>query len=90
MNYEQDYLDHEDEVCFEEENLLTNFSEKDLPLYEKVIEEFGDNSLYISEEAYDSYGNCLEDDYSLRTKKPYADRTSFWRLFDSIKKEQTV
>jgi len=70
---------------FEEEDLLTNFTEKELPLYEKTIQEFGDDTLFISDEAFSGQGRRLEGHYSLRTKE-HKDRSDFWELFDSIRK----
>jgi len=76
-DYEQDW--------FEEEDLLINFTEKQLPLYEKAVQEFGDDTLFISDETYHSNGFRLEGYYSLRTKE-HKDRHEFWNLFDSIRK----
>lgn len=78
-NYDFEY----DDYGFEEEDLLTNFSERALPLYERAIKEYGDDSLYINTEAFDSRGSKIDGYYSLRTSI-HKDRHSFWRLFDKI------
>jgi len=69
-----------------EEDLLTNFHSKDLELYRKAIELFGDNTLYISCKAFDRNGRTLKDCYSLRTKKD-KDRSDFWNLFRTLRKD---
>jgi len=79
--YEEDLYDFRD---FEEEDLLTNFSAYQLPLYEKAVKEYGDDTLYISNEAYNCHGHKMEGSYSLRTVSNN-DRTSFWNLLDSLR-----
>lgn len=71
---------------FEEEDLLTNFSAHKLPLYEKAVKEFGDDTLYISDTAYDCRGRRLNGYCSLRTTI-HKDRSDFWRLFNSLREE---
>ena len=75
--------DYDDEICYEEEDLLTNFSSEQLPLYEKILNKFGDKSLFISDKAYNNQGNLLEGYYALRTKTNQ-DRSIFWEFFRSI------
>lgn len=72
-----------DEICYEEESLLTNFDSRQLPIYEKALNKFGDASLYIDNKAYNSQGNLLEGCYALRTKTNQ-DRSMFWNLFRTI------
>jgi len=73
-------FDHE----YHEENLLTNFNVDQLPIYEKALKDFGDSSLYITDQAYDNRGRLLSDYYSLRTKSN-KDRSDFWKLFRGIR-----
>lgn len=40
-------------TVFIEEDLLTNFPARQLGLYRKVIKEYGDATIYISDMAYD-------------------------------------
>ena len=73
----------DDENCYEEEDLLTNFNSEQLPLYEKALNKFGDKSLFIGDKAYNNQGNLLEGYYALRTKTNQ-DRSDFWELFRNI------
>jgi hypothetical protein len=82
---EEDYYERA-ENWFEEEDLLTNFNENELPLYKKAIQEFGDDTLFISDEAYTSNGYEINGYYSLRTTA-HKDRSDFWRLFEILEKE---
>jgi len=72
-----------DETGFEEPNLLTNFDESMLPIYEKALSLLNDTDLYIDEQAYNCYGHLLSGYYALRTLG-YRDRTDFWEIFRSI------
>lgn len=76
---------YDDEIYFEEANLLTNFDASELELYQKAIEVFRDDTLYIDDKAYDGYGNRLNGDYALRTKAN-KDRSDFWELFRSMER----
>jgi hypothetical protein len=75
---------YDDDIYFEKENLLTNFGTSELKTYKKAIEIYGDDTLYIDDVAYDSWGNRLNGDYALRTKE-YKDRSEFWELFRSLR-----
>lgn len=81
--FREDYQDKFD-CWFEEDDLLTNFFSNQLPLYERAIKEFGDDTLYISDKAYHSNGFKMEGVYSLRTTV-HKDRSDFWNLFDSLR-----
>ncbi|WP_186423010.1 hypothetical protein [Lacrimispora celerecrescens] len=70
---------------FIEEDLLTNFPDQQLGLYRKVVKEYGDTTIYISDEAYDIKGNTLQEYYSLRTKVN-CNRSDFWQLFNILRK----
>jgi hypothetical protein len=83
--YNCDYEDYED-YGFEEDDLLTNFNEDKLPIYKMAIEEYGDDTLYIDEEAYDRRGNKITGYYALRTYSN-KDRSSFWSIYRSIEKQ---
>jgi len=82
-DYDYDY----DDYGFEEENLLTNFRNSQLPTYQKALEiyskRFNDDTLYISEEAYDRRGNSLSDCHSLRYTEG-KERGDFWRIFEEL------
>lgn len=73
---------------FEEEDLLTNFTEGKLQKYQKAISiyanRYSDTSLYIDDKAYNSRGRKLEGYYALRTTEPYKMRSEFWDIFNSI------
>lgn len=83
-NQEVHMMHDADEMFFEEDNLLTNFSDQDLPQYKKAVEIFNDDSLYIDEVAFDGFGRLLEGHHALRTNSN-KDMSSFWRLFKSLK-----
>jgi hypothetical protein len=71
---------------FHENDLLTNFSKKDLPIYEKAVKEYGDTDLFISHKANDIYGNSQSDWLmSLRTKRR-KNLSDFWEIFHAIQK----
>lgn len=70
---------------FTEDNLLTNFPARQLSLYLKAVEEYGDTTIYISGVAYDITGNSLHEYYSLRTEVN-CDRSHFWQLFNKLRK----
>lgn len=70
---------------FTEDNLLTNFHARQLSLYLKAVEEYGDTTIYISSVAYDISGKSLREYYSLRTEVN-CDRSDFWKLFNKLRK----
>jgi len=70
---------------FEEDDLLTNFTKDELTLYEKTIEKFGDDTLFISDEAFSGQGRKLRDHYSLRTTV-HKDRGDFFDLLRRLRK----
>lgn len=82
MLYDCDGLLWDD--LFDGDHLLTNFCAEELWKYEKAVEQFGDDTLYICEDAYDRAGNLLFGYYALRSSK-CADRSEFWKLFRSIR-----
>ncbi|WP_395546783.1 MULTISPECIES: hypothetical protein [unclassified Lacrimispora] len=69
---------------FIEVDLLANFPARQLGLYQKVVKEYGDTTIYISDEAYDIMGNSLQGYYSLRTKSN-CNRSGFWKLFNKLR-----
>lgn len=71
-------------TVFIEEDLLTNFPARQLGLYRKAIKEYGDTTIYISDEAYDIKGRSLNEYYSLRTDVN-RNRSDFWALFKKLK-----
>lgn len=71
-------------TVFIEADLLTNFPARQLGLYRKVVKEYGDATIYISDMAYDIKGNSLLGYYSLKTKVN-CNRSDFWELFNKIK-----
>ncbi|HBC99406.1 MAG TPA: hypothetical protein DC053_08675 [Lachnoclostridium sp.] len=71
-------------TVFIEEDLLTNFPTRQLGLYRKVVKEYGDKTIYISDEAYDIKGRNLNEYYSLRTEGN-RNRSDFWDLFEKFK-----
>jgi len=75
--------DFDDEIGFEEQNLLTNFDESMLPIYRKALSLMKDTDLYIDNQAYNCYGNLLNGYYALRTMG-YRDRSDFWEIFRQI------
>jgi hypothetical protein len=78
------FMFDDEEDCFEEEDLLTNFDKKQLNTYEKAIKQYGDKDLFISDEAYDRRGRSLKGWLmSLRTKNR-KDLTNFWKLFREL------
>lgn len=83
MNHYFDYDFDYDE--FQEDDLLTNFESPDLNLYEQAIKEFNDETLFISDKAYDCKGNLIKNCYSLRTAID-CERSEFWKLFHEIEK----
>lgn len=70
---------------------ITNFSKKDLPIYEKAIETYvnktGRDTLYIVKTGYDHHGELLPNDRSLHNFKLNDDLTDFWDIFYEVKKE---
>ena len=83
------YFDYDDDYGFEEDDLLTNFSGYQLELYQKAIKGFGDETLYISDVAYDNRGRRLSGDYSLRVTK-HKDRSEFWKFFNELRNKEIV
>jgi hypothetical protein len=69
---------------FIEVDLLANFPARQLGLYRKVVKEYGDTTIYISDVAYDTKGISLHEYYSLRTKVN-CDRSDFWKLFEKLR-----
>ncbi len=71
-------------TVFIEADLLTNFPTSQLGLYRKVVKEYGDTTIYISDVAYDIKGRSLNEYYSLRTEVN-RNRSEFWDLFEKLK-----
>lgn len=69
-----------------DKNLLTNFRECKLPIYQEAIKEFNSDSLFIENDAYDCTGRKLEGYYALKTIK-HKDKSEFWKIFRRIEKE---
>jgi len=76
----------EDYDEYHEESLLTNFGADQLLIYEKALKDFGDDTLYIDNQACDRRGNLIDNYYALRTKSN-KDRSDFWKLFRGIEEE---
>lgn len=68
----------------ENHHMLTNFEKDEEAMYKKIIEIYGDDSLYISDKAYDIKGNILENHLALIDTKS-KDSSEFWNLFDELK-----
>jgi hypothetical protein len=79
------YFD-DDEDWFEEEDLLTNFDDSKLIIYEEAIKRSGENHLFISDKAFDCKGRPLSGRHSLRTKDRQ-DETRFWKIFREVEKK---
>ena len=71
----------------QDSSLITNFFVSELSHYEKAIEMFGDDTLYIDSGAFDCNGRRLPDSLALRTKDFDKDRTDFWDVFDSLEEK---
>lgn len=77
-----------DDVFGEAPHLLTNFYKSEREIYEKAIAEYGDDKLKIHEEAYNKYGNVLEDCLSLHYYGPKNKLLDeFWAIQDRIERE---
>lgn len=72
-------------ACLVNSFLITNFEKELEPIYKEAIEKFGDNDLFISDEAYWMNGVRDENMKSLRIKNKRKDLSEFWRIFDLIK-----
>ena len=76
---------YKNDDCPENKNLLTNFAKQQRPIYQKAIDEYGCDELYISEDAYWRDGTKDNSLLSLRYKGDWCrDLTEFWRIFDKI------
>ena len=78
------FCDIQESYNEQDENLLTNFDKEDRPLYEKAIAMSGETTLYIREEAYDVYGNLIEE-YNALCCTDHKDYSAFWRCFETVK-----
>jgi len=86
-----------DEMCFNEEKLITNFSNNELDIYEKALIKFKESGslsdtnkkivLTIKGRAYCSDGTELKDHSSLWTNSPYVGLNNFWKIFKEIEIE---
>lgn len=56
--------------CPENDNLITNFSKHEEPIYRRAIALFGNDNLYITDEAYDTQGRLLGHKSAVRYKEP--------------------
>ena len=75
-----------DDSCPENKNLITNFIKKERPIYQKAIEEYGWDGLYISEDAYWRDGTKDKSLLSLRYKgEECGDLSEFWKIFRELK-----
>ena len=70
--------------------LRTNFSKKDLKIYELAIEEFkaktGSNRLSIHEKAYDIHERIIKDAMALHDSEN-VDLSLFWDISDRIRND---
>ena len=82
QDFERD-IDIQESYNEADENLLTNFDKEERPLYEKAIAMSGETTLYIREEAYDVYGNLIEE-YNALCCTEHKDYSEFWRCFEIV------
>jgi hypothetical protein len=101
-----DYLDCmelnwlNEEMCFNEEKFITNFSNTDLDTYEKSIVKFKESGslsdtnkkivLSIKGKAFCNDGTKLEDHSSLWMDSPYAGLSNFWKIFKKVQLEERL
>ncbi len=69
-----------------DDNLLTNFDKEETHIYQEAIRRYGKGGLFITEDAYDVYGNKIETCSALR-RTQRGDKSEFWRIFDQVKRE---
>jgi Fic family protein len=75
-----------DDSCLENKNLITNFIKKERPIYQKAIEKYGWDGLYISEDAYWRNGTKDNSLLSLRYKGDQCRNLSeFWKIFRELR-----
>ena len=66
-----------------EEGLVTNFHKDQLPIYQRAVKCYGEENLFISQDAYDINGTPIPDCCSLR-KRYKSDLSKFWEIFNSM------
>jgi hypothetical protein len=72
------------------DNLLTNFKSERTWVFNKVISQLNDSSLYIKDEAFNKNGDPLAACCSLRTTDPNKDRTEFWDMITSFENKVII
>ena len=82
--YYYDAWSHDD--CPENKNLITNFTKKERPIYQKAIKKYGWDGLYISEDAYWRDGTKDSGLLSLRwSGEERRELSEFWKIFNDIR-----
>lgn len=77
--------------CPENKNLITNFAKSERPIYQKAIDKYGWNGLYISKDAYWRDGTKDNKAYSLRwSGKERIDLSRFWEIFNEFYEEMSL
>jgi hypothetical protein len=74
--------------CEQNHNLLTNFDKTDRWLYEAAIQYYGENDVFITDDAYWMNGIPDETMCALRCKNTSGDYSRFWEVFAVV--EQTL
>ena len=62
---------------------ITTFTKDKEPLYQKAIDEYGDDDLFIEDKAYDIFGRQVYTMKSLHCRC-HKDLSKFWEVFNRI------
>ena len=65
-------------------NLLTNFDKEERPMFEEAIRQYGKADVFITDDAYDMSGRCVDWYHALRCTHD-GDYSPFWRVFERVK-----
>lgn len=84
-----DYMRMKGLYIYNGHDFITNFDVEQRPIYEKAIrmfkEQFGDDGLYIKDDALDITGRNYKSMNSLHYKYKNRSLSDFWNIFYSIK-----
>ena len=81
------YDELELENCEQNELLVTNFQKVKRNIYEKAIEMYGSNNLYIRDKAYWRDGR-LDDRMNALMVNYREELGKFWKIFESLNKSR--
>lgn len=67
--------------------VVTNFTIKNLSMYKKAVELYGDARTVIHQRAFDISGRLVKNHWSLHNMNPGSDLSDFWKVYNKVRKD---